>query len=68
MKTFWDARYSSKEFVYGKEPNDFFASELNKLNPGKMLLPGEGEGRNAAYAASQGWSVDAFDKETIVPG
>jgi len=45
MKTFWDARYSSKEFVYGKEPNDFFASELNKLNPGKMLLPGEGEGR-----------------------
>ena len=26
-----------------------------------MLLPGEGEGRNAVFAAKQGWEVSAFD-------
>ena len=30
-----------------------------------MLLPGEGEGRNALYAASKGWEVDAFDQSSV---
>ena len=29
-----------------------------------MLLPGEGEGRNAVYAAKHGWLVEAFDQST----
>lgn len=61
MSEFWEKRYSEKEFAYGKEPNKYFKSKLEKLSPGKMLLVGEGEGRNAAYAASRGWSVDAVD-------
>lgn len=65
MKTFWDDRYDSDHFVYGKEPNSFFASEIDKLTPGKILLPGEGEGRNAVYAASKGWQVDAFDQSKV---
>lgn len=28
---------------------------------GKLLLPVEGDGCNAVYAAQQGWNVDAFD-------
>ena len=30
-----------------------------------MLLPGEGEGRNAVYAAKLGWNVDAFDQSSV---
>ena len=63
---FWDERYSSKEYVYGIEPNQFFKEQLRKIIPaGKLLLPGEGEGRNAVYAAGLGWLVDAFDQSSV---
>lgn len=62
MKTFWDSRYLDQAYVYGKEPNGFFATHLDRLTPGSLLLPGEGEGRNAVYAAKNGWAVDAFDQ------
>ena len=62
MKEFWNNRYSSEDFVYGKEPNEFFKSEIDKLTPGNLLLPSEGEGRNAVYAAKLNWTVDAFDQ------
>jgi hypothetical protein len=62
MKEFWDERYASDEYVYGIEPNVFFKTWVDKSNAGKMLLPGEGEGRNAVYAASEGWDVMAFDQ------
>jgi len=61
MKDFWNQRYTSKEFAYGIEPNDFFRHQIDKLRPGKLLLPGEGEGRNAVYAAKNGWEVTAVD-------
>jgi len=61
---FWDERYSKSEFTYGKEPNHFFKNELDKLTPGNILLLGEGEGRNALYAALKGWNVDAVDFST----
>ena len=59
--TFWDERYKEEGFAYGSEPNEFIASELRRLNPGRILFPAEGEGRNAAYALQLGWQVDAFD-------
>ncbi len=64
LKEQWDSRYSSEEYIYGEEPNTYFKSVIDTLNPGKILLPGEGEGRNAVYAASKGWSVTAFDIST----
>ena len=57
----WDERYSSPEYVYGTEPNEFFRSELIKLPPGRLFLPAEGEGRNAVFAAGRGWAVTAVD-------
>lgn len=57
----WDQRYAESKNIYGEKANAFFEEQLNLLCVGKMLLPGEGEGRNAAYAASKGWEVDAFD-------
>ena len=61
MKSFWDDRYSAAEYVYGEDPNVFFAEQLKKLTPGKIILPCDGEGRNAVYAALLGWEVMAFD-------
>jgi len=61
MAYFWDERFAQVDYVYGKQPNDFIKKELSGLNPGKILLPAEGEGRNAVYAAELGWEVEAFD-------
>ena len=60
-KDFWNVRYADNEVVYGREPNLFFKSFIDNRKPGTLLLPAEGEGRNAVYAASKGWEVDAFD-------
>ena len=60
-KEYWNDRYKSNETVYGHQPNAFFKEQILKLNPGKLLLPAEGEGRNALFAASIGWQVTAFD-------
>lgn len=57
----WNERYRSEEFAYGIQPNNYLKEQLQKLNPGKILFPAEGEGRNAVYAAKCGWNVSAFD-------
>ena len=64
MKEFWEARYATAEFVYGRSPNRFFSEALLRHPPGRILLPGEGEGRNAVFAASMGWEVDAVDQSS----
>jgi cyclopropane fatty-acyl-phospholipid synthase-like methyltransferase len=61
MTNIWNERYSSEEYIYGTEPNTFFAEKLIQIKPGKILLPAEGEGRNAVFAAKKGWHVTAFD-------
>ena len=57
----WNDRYSNEEFAYGEEPNNFFKEQIEKLAPGTILFPAEGEGRNAVYAAKLDWKVAAFD-------
>lgn len=64
MNSFWDKRYDTEQYVYGKDPNSFFAAQLERSAPGTLLLPGEGEGRNAVYASTMGWAVDAFDQSS----
>ncbi|MBU3744192.1 MAG: class I SAM-dependent methyltransferase, partial [Sediminibacterium sp.] len=60
-KEFWNQRYDQHSTVYGFEPNAYFKSKLDLHIPSSLLLPAEGEGRNALYAAGVGWEVDAFD-------
>ncbi|TGK05013.1 class I SAM-dependent methyltransferase [Leptospira semungkisensis] len=57
----WNERYSKEEFAFGEEPNLFLKEQLEKLKPGKILFPAEGEGRNAIFAAKLGWDAFAFD-------
>lgn len=60
----WNERYKQPEYAYGTEPNVFFRQHLDTLPTGTILLPAEGEGRNAVYAAQKGWRVYAFDIST----
>ncbi|MBK8489331.1 MAG: class I SAM-dependent methyltransferase [Saprospirales bacterium] len=64
MKEFWNQRYAEPEYVYGTEPNEYFRAWLDAHThmPGRLFLPGEGEGRNAVYAAQKGWEVFALDQ------
>jgi len=61
MSEFWNERYGPDQYYYGKDPNGFFKSCIDAYPAGKLLLPGDGEGRNSVYAATQGWDVFSFD-------
>lgn len=62
MKEMWEKRYADLEYAYGTKPNAFFKKIMDEQpSQGKLLLPAEGEGRNAVYAAKKGWEVYAFD-------
>ena len=63
--SFWNARFGAEPTVYGEGPNVFFSNQLEVLSPGRILLPGDGEGRNAVHAARQGWSVRSFDASSV---
>lgn len=66
MEQTWDDRYANPEFIYGVEPNRYFENKLNTIYPkGRLLLPAEGEGRNAIYASLSGWNVTAFDSSVV---
>lgn len=64
MKEFWNQRFSQEEYVYGTEPNEYLKEKLSLLPGGDILLPAEGEGRNAVFAAKTGWKVTAFDQSS----
>lgn len=58
----WDNRYSSEDYAYGINPNVFLKDSIEKYKlKGSILMPAEGEGRNAVYAAKKGLEVTAFD-------
>lgn len=61
VRDFWNDRYKTSKYAYGIFPNQFFKEQLEGIKPSTILLPAEGEGRNAVYAASLGWEVTAFD-------
>jgi SAM-dependent methyltransferase len=57
----WDQRYAASELVWSREPNQFVARELADLAPGTAVDLAAGEGRNALWLASRGWSATAVD-------
>jgi len=62
----WDKRYNEEGFAYGTEPNDFLESEYSRIpKRGKVLCLAEGEGRNAVFLATQGYSVTAIDQSSV---
>ena len=61
MNDYWNNRYAEKEFAYGTSPNEYLKEQLSRITPGRILFICEGEGRNAVFAATQNWEVEAFD-------
>lgn len=64
MQNFWDERYKQEQFAYGERPNEYLKEKLPGLQPGKILFPLEGEGRNAVFAAQKDWQSFAFDQSS----
>jgi len=62
---FWDQNYAAPGYKYGTAPNAFLAAEAWRLPArAKVLLPGDGEGRNGVWLARQGhqvWSIDGSE-------
>lgn len=61
----WNERYSTDDYIYGTEPNDFLASHYSRLPKGRILSLAEGEGRNAVFLAKQGFDVTALDASEV---
>ena len=61
----WNERYSTAEYIYGTEPNDFLREVSGRIPRGKILSLGEGEGRNAVFLAGLGCDVLAVDQSPV---
>lgn len=63
----WDERFSSHDYVYGTEPNEFLHGWITAHQPdGKRVLAiAEGEGRNAVWLASLGMEVEMWDASKV---
>jgi SAM-dependent methyltransferase len=56
----WDHRYSGDRMWSG-DPNGTLVNEVSDLTPGRALDVGAGEGGDAIWLASRGWTVTASD-------
>ncbi|MEA1918263.1 MAG: class I SAM-dependent methyltransferase [Campylobacterota bacterium] len=66
MQKLWNDKYSRDGYLYGKEPNAFLKEQLKNIKKeSSILFLGEGEGRNACYAASLGFKTTALDASDI---
>lgn len=63
--TFWEERYSkaaqSGSPVWSLEPNEWIERVVAPLTPGTAVDLAAGEGRNALWLASRGWTATAVD-------
>jgi ubiquinone/menaquinone biosynthesis C-methylase UbiE len=58
----WQERFSTPDFCFGREPNEFLVA-CRALLPktGKVLAVADGEGRNGVWLARQGLDVLSID-------
>jgi SAM-dependent methyltransferase len=64
-REFWDARYGSADQIWSGNPNPRLVEQVADLAPGTALDVGCGEGADAIWLASRGWSVTAIDVSTV---
>ena len=59
---FWNARFDTEDYVFGREPAVFLREHAHHIPPGsRVLVPADGEGRNSVFLAQQGHEVHATD-------
>ncbi|MCB1013569.1 MAG: class I SAM-dependent methyltransferase [Acidimicrobiales bacterium] len=65
----WDARYTEGEgTMWSGRPNGRVVAEVQGLEPGRALDVGCGEGADAVWLASRGWTVTAIDVSAVAVG
>ena len=64
-KLFWDSRYNTEEYIFGREPTAFLKEHIKLLPKGKALDVATGEGRNAVFLAKNGFDVDCCDVSAV---
>ena len=63
---FWNDKFSKVDYLYGLDPNEFIASNIDLMKDKKRVLClGEGEGRNAIFLAKEGFEVTAIDASDV---
>jgi SAM-dependent methyltransferase len=60
-QAFWDDLYRSRSTLWSGHPNPPLVAEAAGLPPGAALDIGAGEGGDAIWLASRGWTVTAVD-------
>ena len=66
VPTIWDERFSCEHYVYGETPNAFLVRQASMLASGaRVLVPGDGEGRNGVWLARIGMNVLSVDSSTV---
>ena len=63
--SYWDAKYSTDEFIYTTTANRFVIELCSELAPGKAIDLAGGEGRNTVWLAEQGWQVENVDISSV---
>jgi SAM-dependent methyltransferase len=61
----WDRRYAAVENLWAVKPNRFLVAEVAELTPGRALDLACGEGQNAIWLASLGWTVLGVDYSEV---
>ncbi|MDD3342331.1 MAG: class I SAM-dependent methyltransferase [Sulfurospirillaceae bacterium] len=66
MQEVWNAKFQSKERLYGYAPNNFIKDNFELIAQAKTVMClGEGEGRNAIYLAEKGLEIEALDASDV---
>jgi SAM-dependent methyltransferase len=66
MSSFWDQRFAEPGYKYGTQPNAFLAEQAAAWPPGwRVLVPGDGEGRNGVWLAQHGKQVLSVDASAV---
>lgn len=64
-REFWDERYASSERIWSGQPNARFVEQVAGLTPGTAYDVGCGEGADAIWLATRGWTVTGLDVSQV---
>lgn len=63
---FWDSAFSAPGYKYGEAPNAFLLAQEPRFPRGaRILVPGDGEGRNGVWLAERGHRVTTVDASAV---
>lgn len=62
----WDERFSTPDYLFGTEPAEFLPRVIGLVpESAQLLFLADGEGRNSAWAAGQGYRVAAMEQSPV---